>query len=392
VTTLRPSSIEDVAAAVRDSARVVPHGALTKRPLVGNDAGAVCLDMTALTGITACDPAEFTFTARAGTPLREIAALLAAHGQHMPFDPPLVDSGATIGGTLAAGLNGPGRLRYGGLRDFIIGVRFVDGTARVVSGGGRVVKNAAGFDLPKLMVGSMGRLGVLVELTFKVFPAPRGRRTIRVACDDLPDAITCMTALGRLPLELEALELAPPDTIMIRIGGDEAAVDSHAARVGDATGRAFEVYPEDEYTGGLHVDDVSADTVSADDVSAAEAEPSFWRSQREFGWIEEGQCLIRVPLTLREVIRLDCALERLGVPRRYGVAGNVAWLGWPVDRPIADLDLAGLGLADLGGMVIRGSWPADRSPRIGASRAAEAPFARAVKHALDPQERLPMLV
>ena len=117
---------------------------------------------------------EFTFTALAGTPVREIAAALAERGQYLPFDPMLREAGATLGGTVAAGLSGPGRFRYGGLRDFILGVRFVDGEGRLLRLGGKVVKNAAGFDLPKFFVGSLGRFGVLAEMTFKVFPK-RGR-------------------------------------------------------------------------------------------------------------------------------------------------------------------------------------------------------------------------
>ena len=107
--------------------------------------------------------------------------MLAEHGQYLPFDPPLAAAGATLGGTVAAGLSGPGRYRYGGVRDFVLGVRFVDGMGNLVRGGGKVVKNAAGFDFPKLMVGSLGRLGVLAELSFKVFPQPPAFATLAVS-------------------------------------------------------------------------------------------------------------------------------------------------------------------------------------------------------------------
>ena len=90
----------------------------------------------------------------------------------MPCEALFAEAGATLGGTVAAATSGPGRLRFGGVRDFLLGVRFVTGDGRVVFGGGKVVKNAAGFDLPKLMVGGLGRFGVLTELTFKVFPKP----------------------------------------------------------------------------------------------------------------------------------------------------------------------------------------------------------------------------
>jgi len=362
MTVLAPARLEDVVAAVREHPRVVPHGGLTKEPLVADDPAAARLDMTGLTGVTEYDPSEFTFTAYAGTRLRDIAALLAGHGQHMPFDPPLVEAGATIGGTLAAGLNGPGRLRYGGVRDFVIGVRFVDGTGRVVTGGGRVVKNAAGFDLPRVMTGSMGRLGVIAELTFKVFPAPRAWCSIRVACRDVADAALCIVELGRRPLDLEALELEPPATLTIRVAGDADAVPAHARRVGAATGRPH-------------------------DVIAGESEPDHWRALREFAWVDAAQRLIKVPLTVKRLMQFESVVERQGIPRRYGVAGNVAWLAWPADRPLADLALDGLS-----GLVARGPSLHGASPWLGTSPEPASSFARPVKSALDPQQRLPALI
>ena len=97
-------------------------------------------------------------------------------GQYLPFDPMLSAAGATIGGTVAAGISGPGRYRYGGIRDFLLGVQFISSDGAVINAGGKVVKNAAGFDIPKLLVGSLGRLGVMTELTFKVFPQPVAQR------------------------------------------------------------------------------------------------------------------------------------------------------------------------------------------------------------------------
>ena len=113
---------------------------------------------------------------------------MAAHGQYLPFDPPFAADGATIGGTVASGVSGPGRYRYGGVRDFLIGVRVVDGEGRVIRSGGKVVKNAAGFLLHHGMVGSLGRFGVLTEVTFKVFPQPEARRTVTVECESVDGA------------------------------------------------------------------------------------------------------------------------------------------------------------------------------------------------------------
>src|SRR5437660_3460343 len=139
--------------------------------------------MTGLSGIVEYEPSEFTFTALAGTRVTEIAEALRKRGQYLPFVRLLWVAGATLGGTVASGLSGPGRFRFGGLRDFILGVRFVDGTGRLLRMGGKVVKNAAGFDLPKFFVGSLGRFGVLAEITFKVFPQRLASRTLKLEVD-----------------------------------------------------------------------------------------------------------------------------------------------------------------------------------------------------------------
>src|SRR4029079_10168517 len=130
-------------------------------------------------------PSEFTFTALAGTPIKEIVHALGERGQYLPFDPMLVDSGATLGGTIASGLSGPGRFRFGGVRDFILGVQFVDGMGRLLRMGGKVVKNSAGFDVPKFLTGSLGRFGLITEATFKVFPRPENYLTVLLDAPDI---------------------------------------------------------------------------------------------------------------------------------------------------------------------------------------------------------------
>src|SRR4051812_30056493 len=180
---LAPGSVKELVDAVRSTPHLLAVGAGTKPRLSAVD--AVKLSTARLRGIIEYDPSEFTFTAAAGTTIREIAATLEERGQYLPFDPMLVAAGATLGGTVAAGLSGPGRFRFGGLRDFILGVRFVDGMGRLLRMGGKVVKNAAGFDLPKFFVGSLGRFGVLAEMTFKVFPRPIASRTLRLTAETL---------------------------------------------------------------------------------------------------------------------------------------------------------------------------------------------------------------
>ena len=129
---------------------------------------------------------------------------------------------------MAAGTSGPGAFRHGGVRDFVIGVRFVDGSGRLVAGGGKVVKNAAGFDLPKLLVGSMGRLGVIVQLSLKVFPRPRATTTLVFDLAGTEAALDAMARLGRGPLDLDALDLDPPARLLVRLGGDPDAARRRA--------------------------------------------------------------------------------------------------------------------------------------------------------------------
>src|SRR3954462_5507459 len=177
---MTPCTPAELVDAIRATPRVLAVGARTKPRLSQVEEGVALLSTRGLKGIVEYDPSEFTFTALAGTPVREIASALAEKGQGLPFDPLMTDVGATLGGTVAAGLSGPGRFRFGGLRDFILGVRFVDGEGRLLRMGGKVVKNAAGFDLPKFFVGSLGRFGVLAQITFKVFPRPAFALTLRL--------------------------------------------------------------------------------------------------------------------------------------------------------------------------------------------------------------------
>ena len=184
--------IEEIQDAVRNRPRLRVRGGATKPALCQ---GAE-LSLEQFSGVLEYEPSEFTFTALAGTSIASLEELLADHGQYLPFDPPLGQAGATLGGTLAAGLSGPGRFRYGGVRDFVLGVRFVNGEGEVVRGGGKVVKNAAGFDLPKWMVGSLGEFGVLVEVTCKVFPRPAAWATLAVSLPDTAQAVEAMCRLA----------------------------------------------------------------------------------------------------------------------------------------------------------------------------------------------------
>lgn len=349
-------SVEDLQAAVRQGPRVLPHGAGTKPALSAPREDVVALDVSGLSGILEYDPAELTFTALAGTPVAEVSATLAEHGQYLPFDPPFSQAGATLGGVVAAGTSGPNALRHGGVRDFVIGVRFIDGTGRLITGGGKVVKNAAGFDLPKLMVGSLGRLGVLVQLSFKVFPHPEATTTLRVDLGSMDAALTILTALGRGPFDLDALDLEPPGRLILRLGGATETLPARATRLASLL-------------------DAPAERLNKD------ADAQEWRHAAELGWVPTGGALVKVGLTPRRIPGLQAALAPSGARVRYSLAGNLGWVAWPDDRDVAELDSA-LRSLDLAGVVLTGSSGRGLVGRIGGGA-----FAARVRAALDPHAR-----
>lgn len=222
----QPRTLTELRDAVLSAPRVIAVGAETKPRLSAVE--AVKISTRQLSGITEYEPSEFTFTALAGTPVREIIAALDEKGQYLPFDPMLVEAGSTIGGVVASGLSGPGRFRYGGVRDFILGVRFVDGMGRLLRLGGKVVKNAAGFDVPKFLVGSLGRFGAIGEVTFKVFPRRESTLTLQ-----MPFSAEMMAKLANSRFEANALDVLPGGAAMlVRLAGPGKALEVLAKEIG----------------------------------------------------------------------------------------------------------------------------------------------------------------
>lgn len=153
------------------------------KPFYGRAVDAEPLLLAAHAGIVSYDPAELVLTARCGTRVAAIETLLASHGQRLAFDPPRYGAAATIGGAVAAGLTGPARPRSGALRDYVLGVRMLTGDGRSLRFGGEVIKNVAGYDLSRLLAGSLGILGVLLEVSVKVLPRPPAAATLRFETD-----------------------------------------------------------------------------------------------------------------------------------------------------------------------------------------------------------------
>ncbi|GAB4438159.1 MAG: FAD-binding protein [Anaerolineae bacterium] len=355
--TLQPQTPQEVQELVQAHSGLLPVGGGSKPALSTPPNGATPLAMSHLTGIIEYEPDEYTFTALAGTPLAEVAAELASHGQYLPFDPLLAAQGATLGGTVAANTSGSGRFRYGGVRDFILGARFVDGRGQLVRGGGKVVKNAAGFDLPKFFTGSLGRFGVLVELTFKVFPQPRAYITLQADYAGLAEVLQTTFTLANKPFELDALNLQPqPDgavRLLLRVGGLPNALPDRIQRL-----QQF----------------LSNNTSLRESaVLEGEAEAALWAAFNGLLWADAAHTLVKVPVAPRQLPALDAVDGLTG--RHYSAAGNVAWLtATDVDALDARLDAQGLA-----GLVLRGS---PGRPIIG--RRKGALLAQRVKQALDP--------
>jgi glycolate oxidase FAD binding subunit len=168
------------ASAQRQPLRLV--GGDTKR-FYGRPVDADALELRGHAGVVNYDPAELVLTARCGTPLAGIDTLLATNGQRLAFDPPRYGAGATIGGAIAAGLAGPPRARAGSVRDYVLGARTLAGDGRLMRFGGEVMKNVAGYDVSRLLTGSLGILGVLLEVSIKVLPRARAELTLSLEAD-----------------------------------------------------------------------------------------------------------------------------------------------------------------------------------------------------------------
>ena len=204
-------------------------GGDTKR-FLGREVTGAALEVACHRGILRHDPAELVLTARGGTPLAEIEACLAAHGQRLPFEPPHFGAGATLGGTVACGLGGPARAWSGPLRDYVLGVRVLTGDGRVLRFGGEVMKNVAGYDVARLMAGSFGALGVLLDVSFKVLPAPPASRTLARDCDETT-ALARLAELWRGALPLTGGAWAD-GRMYLRFEGSPATLDEVGRRLG----------------------------------------------------------------------------------------------------------------------------------------------------------------
>lgn len=196
----------------------------------GEDIAGDMLDVSANRGIVSYEPGELVLTAKCGTPLAEIEALLDQHGQMLGFEPPHFGAASTLGGTLACGFSGPRRPYAGSARDFVLGMEILDGSGQHLEFGGQVIKNVAGYDVSRLMVGALGTLGVLLTASLKVLPRPQAELTLQFECDEAR-AIRLVNEWAGRPLPVSATAWLS-GMLFIRLSGAQGSVGMAHRRLG----------------------------------------------------------------------------------------------------------------------------------------------------------------
>lgn len=357
--------VKELCQIIQQSGCKLPKGSGSKPALSLPPAGCSTLPITGLSGITAYNPEEFTISAYAGTPISEIQQTLLDHGQYLPFDPPFPSRGATLGGATASGLNGPGRYRFGGMRDFLLAIQFIDGLGNLVKAGEKVVKNAAGFDIPKLMIGSLGRFGLLVELTFKVFPRPESFSTIRAEFPNLPDAVKVMEKFHNAQLDVDSLDLdVSADRIVLisRIGGFRSSFLARQEKL--------------------------LSFIGSGDIVPSPEESQIWESKRNFDNTPQNWKLIKVPITPTRIAAFEFNLSEhsdlASSTRMYSSGGQQVWVTFPDNENNHHQFDSFLIALNLSGLVIQGQC---EKTRIGVDHGKY--FSNRVKQALDPHNRFP---
>ena len=218
----------------------IKEAAASQRPLrirgggtkdfYGNEPRGELLDARAHAGIVDYEPTELVVTARCGTLLADLEEILFEQKQFLPFEPPHFGAGATLGGCVAAGLSGPRRASAGALRDFVLGAKILDGRGERLVFGGQVMKNVAGYDVSRLLAGSLGTLGLIVEVSLKVLPRPPAELTLKL---ELPEgkALEAMNRWAGQPLPVSASAWQDGELVM-RLSGVESGLRAAAEKIG----------------------------------------------------------------------------------------------------------------------------------------------------------------
>ena len=340
----RPYSPEETAEIVRVAAAeklaVIASGARTKLGMGAPPSQYdLALDLTRLRRVIAYDPADLTLSVEAGIRVADLQKVLGEQGQFLPFASPFAKS-CTVGGVLASNATGPLRHSYGTARDFTLGMEFVDGSGTRTKSGGRVVKNVAGMDLHKLMIGSLGTLGVITSANFKTFPLPQASGTFVISYLRLAEALALRAALAASVLSPQVLDIVSPDavpfldsgsgplpaerwSVIVAAGGDQRVVERHAA----------------------DIEQMAAQT-GADNFAALEeaARQGLWEAVRE------------LPATLL------ATSKRIVFWKISSLPGSFATVISEVDRTARENSLRAATLIRAAGLVYAALWPTEVDP------------------------------
>ncbi len=311
---LFPGTVEEVSeimkAASRDALSVIPMGSNTKSGIGGAVTRAdVALSVKRLNRILEHESADMVATAECGLTLAAFQEGLGGKNQFLPVDPPHVKEGATLGGIIASGDSGPERLRYGTTRELLIGMKTVRADGTIFNGGAKVVKNVAGYDLPKLFVGSLGTLGILVEATFRLYPVPEFSRTCVAGFGSLEDSQAAVHALLNSDVVMTSLEHITPvlaEALAERTGVPVKRGSYHlAVRIANVEKA---VRDQTELVRGILARHGAEAAVIEGGV-----ENSFWDEIREFpgGPSEEGRAVLKSGVVIGEVPSVFRVIEML---------------------------------------------------------------------------------
>lgn len=349
-------SVDDLQTLIKDNKAIHVIGNGSKTGLSVPDVTQA--QLTGLIGITEYEPDEYTITAQAGTPVKVIQDALAKNGQYLPFDPMLADT-ATIGGTVAANLSGSRRWRYGGVRDFILGAHVVDGLGRAFRVGGKVVKNSAGFDLTKFLVGSLGRYAIMTQITFKVFPDVPHFTTLQLMYGSLDDLLSAIYFINQSVFELDALDFKPDgdtSTLWVRMTGLEDTLSDRVQRF---------------------IDTLQKNTALIDS-SQAVNDNTAWDAQNAVSW-SSNPYVVKVILSPKRIPNFEANVNTPIIERRYSVGGNVGWVATDNLKSLGDV----LEKQKLTGLVIHGETD---QPILG--KPIDNVLSDRVKQIFDPEHKL----
>ncbi|HEV2700904.1 MAG TPA: FAD-binding protein [Steroidobacteraceae bacterium] len=334
----------------------------TKRG-IGRPMDATLLDLSAFNGVVDYEPGELVLTARPATPLNQVESLLAAQGQRLAFEPPVAVLEAskeqTLGGVLMANASGSRRVTAGSARDHFIGFRAVNGRGEAFVGGGRVVKNVTGFDLPKVLAGSWGTLAALTEVTVRVVPAAESESTLLFPVESAASAVElCSQALGST-FDVSSAAVLPARGVALRLEGLAASVTTRVAGLLAVVARR----PHSQLT--------------------LAASRQFWRQVGAAAALERFPVLWRLSVAPRQAARILEAIEPEDFQLDWG--GGLIWIG------AREPDAARIRAALQGGhaTLIRANVEQRReTAAFEPQTASVAALAMRLKAAFDPRNRL----